>query len=70
MTPFASVAILEKLALLKIAFCKALVLKRASLRCVSMQAASVPAALSREAELSFVSFPAIHTLHFSTSALS
>src|ERR1019366_2872971 len=44
MTPFSSVAILEKLALLKIAFCKAPAFSRASLRWTSMTTSSVPAA--------------------------
>src|SRR3989337_655037 len=41
MTPFASVAILEKLALLKIAFCKAPVLSNASWRRTSVMPGSV-----------------------------
>ena len=55
MTPFSSVAMLEKLALLKIAFCKAPVLSRASWRRTSMLAAVVPAALSRMEESEFFS---------------
>src|SRR5512140_3023475 len=46
MTPFSSVAILEKLALLKIAFCKAPVLSRASSRRTSVTTSTVPAASS------------------------
>src|SRR5450759_464802 len=44
MTPFASVAMLEKLALLKIAFCKAPVLSKASCRRTSVMPSAVPAA--------------------------
>src|SRR5450759_463454 len=44
MTPFSSVAILEKLALLKIAFCKAPVLSSASSRRTSVTTSTVPAA--------------------------
>src|ERR1017187_3868321 len=43
MTPFSSVAILEKLALLKIAFCKAPVFSRASSRRTSVMTSTVPA---------------------------
>src|SRR3989338_6094756 len=53
MTPFASVAMLEKLALLTIALCRAPALSSASLCCTSMLAASMPAAWSRAAESSF-----------------
>jgi len=49
MTPFASVAILEKLALLKIALCKAPVLSKASWRRTSVMPAAVPAAGLRTA---------------------
>src|SRR3954462_7852507 len=42
MTPFASVAILEKLALLKIAFCKAPAVSRASCRRPSVMTSAVP----------------------------
>src|SRR5450830_249275 len=44
MTPFASVAMLEKLALLKIAFCKAPVLSNASWRRTLVMPSAVPAA--------------------------
>src|SRR5450759_293530 len=44
MTPFSSVAILEKLALLRIAFCKAPVFSTASLRRTSVMTSTVPAA--------------------------
>src|SRR5208282_760063 len=44
MTPFSSVAILEKLALLNIASCKAPALSRASLRWTSVATSSVPPA--------------------------
>ena len=44
MTPFSSVAILEKLALLKIAFCKAPVFRRASLRRTSATTSTAPEA--------------------------
>src|SRR5450756_2243038 len=50
MTPFASVAILEKLALLKIAFCKAPVLSKASWRRTSVMPSALPAAGLRMAE--------------------
>src|SRR4051794_19054690 len=46
MTPFSSVAMLEKLALLKIAFCKAPVLSRASSRRPSVITSTVTAASS------------------------
>src|ERR1017187_2460839 len=51
MTPFSSVAILEKLALLKIAFCKAPVLSRASSRRTSVMTSTVPAASSAKAAI-------------------
>src|ERR1039458_2319897 len=51
MTPFSSVAILEKLALLKIAFCKAPVLSRASSRRTSVMTSTVPAASSAKATI-------------------
>src|SRR3989442_8849017 len=51
MTPFSSVAMLEKLALLKIAFCKAPVLSRAASRRTSVMASALPASPSRKAEL-------------------
>src|SRR3972149_1687338 len=54
MMPFSSVAIIEKLALLRIALCKAPVLSRASLRCTSMPAAFAPAALAQAVESSSV----------------
>ena len=44
MTPFASVAMLEKLALLKIARCKAPALSKASCRWTSVMYSTVPAA--------------------------
>src|SRR5882724_11758241 len=50
MTPFSSVAMLEKLALLKIAFCKAPVLSRAASRRTSVTASALPASPSRKAE--------------------
>jgi hypothetical protein len=50
MTPFSSVAMLEKLALLKIAFCRAPVLSRASLRRTSVTTSGLPAASSRMTE--------------------
>ena len=43
MTPFSSVAMLEKLALFKIAFCSALVLSRAALRWTSVMTSPLPA---------------------------
>src|SRR3972149_4671852 len=46
MMPISSVAIIEKLALLTIAFCKASVLSKASWRCTTMPAAFAPAALA------------------------
>src|ERR1017187_2552899 len=46
MTPFSSVAILEKLALLKIAFCKAPVFSRASSRRTSVMTSTMPEASS------------------------
>src|SRR5208282_3633218 len=49
-TPFSSVAMLEKLALLKIAFCKAPVFSRASLRRTSVATLSLPAAVPGMAE--------------------
>src|SRR6266850_4949300 len=48
MTPFSSVAMLEKLALFRIAFCKAPVLSTASTRRISMTASALAA--SRAAE--------------------
>src|SRR4030095_12186446 len=44
MTPLSSVAILEKLALLRIAFCKAPVFSKTSLRRTSVMTSTVPAA--------------------------
>src|ERR1017187_6964333 len=49
MTPFSSVAMLEKLALLKIAFCSAPVLSRAASRRTSVTTSTVPAASSEMA---------------------
>src|ERR1035437_3009115 len=49
MSPFSSVAILEKLALLKIAFCKAPVFSRASSRRTSVMTSTLPAASSEKA---------------------
>src|SRR5580704_17422600 len=46
MTPFSSVAMLEKLALLRIAFCRAPVLSRAAARRISVTTSTVPAAPS------------------------
>src|SRR5580704_3068020 len=53
MTPFSSVAMLEKLALLKIAFCKAPAFIRASLRRASVTTFSLPAAAAGMAESRF-----------------
>src|ERR1019366_2007208 len=50
MTPLSSVAILEKLALLKIAFCRAPALSSASLRWTSVTTSSLPAAAPRMTE--------------------
>src|ERR1700730_10245036 len=50
MTPLSSVAMLEKLALLKIAFCKAPAFSRTSLRPTSVTLLSLPTAASRVAE--------------------
>src|SRR5881296_2248125 len=50
MTPFSSVAMLEKFALLKMAFCKAPVLSRAASRRTSVTASALPASPSRKAE--------------------
>src|SRR6266436_3838754 len=50
MTPFSSVAMLEKFALLKIAFCKAPVLSRAASRRTWVMASALPAPPSRKAE--------------------
>src|SRR5665811_1668936 len=49
MTPFSSVAILEKLALFRIAFCKAPVLSKVSWRRTSAILAAMPARGSRTA---------------------
>src|ERR1039458_6494465 len=49
MTPFSSVAILEKLALLKIAFCRAPVFSRASSRRTSVMTSTKPAPSSAKA---------------------
>ena len=49
MTPFASVAILEKLALLKIAFCKAPALSSASSACLRAHGAALGAVVAGDA---------------------
>src|SRR3972149_9479701 len=54
MMPFSSVAIIEKLALVRIAFCKAPVLSNACWRRASVRPSALPA-LSRMAELLAVS---------------
>jgi hypothetical protein len=54
MTPFSSVAMLEKLALLKIAFCKAPVLRRASCPRISVTTSNVFAASDAVGSLFFV----------------
>src|SRR5712672_1053052 len=51
MTPFASVAMLEKLALLKIALCRAPAVSRASCRRPSVMTSTMPAASSIAPEL-------------------
>src|ERR1035437_1601555 len=62
MTPFSSVAILEKLALLKVAFCRAPVFSRASSRRTSVITSTAPAASSGRAVIAsplaiWLSFP-------------
>src|SRR5947207_1362141 len=64
MMPFSSVAMIEKLALFRIALCKAPVLSRASSRCTSILAASEPASLSRAAESGFVASMAQTSVQF------